>query len=483
MDSSIIETRATFQSYPPVVKVRQGNPEAVKYGKLWNMEEYRKVAPGESLATTFLRQARPKAGASVIDFGCGTGRGGLMLAVLGRLKVTMVDFVSNCLDPEITEALTTQADMLNFVKLDLEEPIPINAQYGFCTDVMEHIPPQRTERVLDNILRAAQHVFFSISTTEDVCGRLIGEPLHLTVQPYQWWLEQFAKREAVVHWASEQDGHGLFYVSAWSAGTDITAAGVLNTEDEQIRANVRHNIAQGWEQVRPHVANDFETLILGGGPSLGEFEQEIKQRRANGAKLVTLNGAYNWAIENGLVPSAQIIVDARPFNARFTKPVLDSCRYLIASQCDPAVFEGLPKDRTYIWHTNPALIKDDLNAQYEGWYSVPGGSTVLLRAIPLMRMLGYRMFHLYGCDSCLKGERHHAYSQPENDNGLTVPVTVNPGGRMFYCKPWMISQAQEMMDLIKFLSDEVELEIHGDGLLKHILEVGASLDDLIIEGE
>ncbi len=64
------------------------------------MPEYRVVAPGEHLAQQFLAQARPRKGASVIDFGCGTGRGALMLAVLGGLNVTMVDFARNCLDDE-----------------------------------------------------------------------------------------------------------------------------------------------------------------------------------------------------------------------------------------------------------------------------------------------------------------------------------------------------------------------------------------------
>jgi hypothetical protein len=42
----------------------------------------------------------------------------------------------------------------------------------------------------------------------------------------------------------------------------------------------------------------------------------------------------------------------------------------------------------------------------------------------------------------------------------------------------MISQAQEFLDLIKFLGSEIELEVYGDGLLAHILNVGAEKQDL-----
>ena len=219
---------------------------------------------------------------------------------------------------------------------------------------------------------------------------------------------------------------------------------------------------------------------MGGGPSLNDFADEIKKNRADGVKLITLNGAYNWALHHGLTPSATIVVDARPFNARFTKPVVDDCKYLLASQCDPSVFEGLPKDRTYIWHTMAEQLHEVLDAQYGagGWYAIPGGSTVLLRAIPLMRMLGYSKFILYGCDSCLKGDEHHAFEQDENNAPYSIPVIVNPGGRVFQCHASMISQAQEFIGLVQQLGDVIELDVKGDGLLAYILEVGAELADV-----
>lgn len=468
---------------PPVLRVDNGNPEAIKYGKMWEHPEYRECAPGERLAETFLKIAHPAAGAECIDFGCGTGRGGVMLALLGLLRVTMVDFVRNSLDPGVREKLGEQnLAVLRFLKHDLEQPLPIHAPYGFCVDVMEHIPPDRVDRVLDNVLKAAQHVFFSIATTADVCGQLIGEPLHLTVQPAAWWREQFAKRDCEVHWMQEDDGQLgrlLIYVSAWAPGEKIVNAGVLNVEESEIRKNVAHNIAQGWTQAIPHGSNDLECIILGGGPSMAAFEDDIRAKRAAGMKLLTLNGAYNWALDHGLTPSAQIIVDAREFNKRFTKPIVDGCAYLIASQCHPAVFEGLPKDRTYLWHVASDPIKDLLDAQYDYWQSIPGGSSVLLRAIPLMRMLGYSKFHLYGCDSCVPKDdvkRHHAYAQLENDAGVSLPVTLS-SGRIFYAHPWMISQAQEFITLIQRMGDVFDLEIYGDGLLAHILETGASLPE------
>jgi 2-polyprenyl-3-methyl-5-hydroxy-6-metoxy-1,4-benzoquinol methylase len=469
--------KAWIRGAPPETRIGEGNPESIKYGRMWEQPAYRLVSPGEKLAGLFLEIARPRPHSEVIDFGCGTGRGAIMLAILGQLRVTMVDFVGNCLDEEVRQALTTQAHALRFVKADLGEPLPVAAQYGYCTDVMEHIPDAQVDRVIGNVLRAAQHVFFSISTTEDSCGALIDETLHMTIRPYAWWLEQFARYEAVVHWSQERQGVCFFYVSGWQTGRALTIAGEVNTKDEEFRAHVAHNIRQGWTPVIPHATNDFEGMILGGGPSLNQFEDEIRAKRQAGLKLWTLNGAYNWALERGLAPSGQFVVDGREFNARFTRPVIDECKYLIASQCHPSVFEGLPPDRTYIWHTNPTLIHDLLTAQYpDGWHTIPGGSTVLLRAIPLLRMIGYRRFHLYGCDSCLAPDRvHHAYEQAENDPVRPIPVVV--AGRVFWTHAWMASQASEFVELVRCLGSEIELAVYGDGLLAHILTTAADLDE------
>lgn len=493
--------RTGIEGFQPKVEQGSGNPEAVKYGAMWARPEYRKISPGEQLAAAFIQTAKPRAGAHVVDFGCGTGRGGKALATLGELRVTLVDFVRNCLDDDVRAMV--EAGQLGFVKADLEVgPLPV-AEYGFCCDVMEHIPPDKVERVLDNVLRAARHVFFSISTVEDSCGALIGEPLHLTVQPYSWWAERFAARGAKVAWSVEVPGAALFYLSAWATAEDINEVMVLNTAEEEIRAQVRHNVAQGWQQVIPHEPSDAEVLILGGGPSLAAFEAEIRERKAAGAKIVTLNGAYTWALEHGLGPVTTVIVDAREFNKRFVQPIREDCLYLIASRCHPAVLEGLPKSRTYLWHDTGDLIEDILKEAYPptlglvpgtedqatilpGYWPVPGGSSVLLRAIPLLRMLGYSRFHLYGCDSCLTGDAHHAFAQPENDSAPVIPICVTldghlgpiePGreGRIFACHPWMVAQASEMVDLIRSpIGEHIELEIHGDGLLAYILELAAA---------
>ena len=263
----------------------------------------------------------------------------------------------------------------------------------------------------------------------------------------------------------------------WVAYEEFEIRGELNVPVEVLKNHVATGLSYGFHDIVPHPTNDVEVMLVGGGPSLAEHIGTIKRLRQEGVKLITMNNAYRYCIDHGLLPSALVMVDSRDFNARFVDPIIPTCKYFIASQCHPSVFDKVPKEQTYIWHTSAEEIKDLLQDHYKDkqWYHVPGGSTVLLRAIPLFRMLGFKRFHIFGCDSCLEDGKHHAYEQAENDGHPVLSVKV--GDKIFQCHPWMLSQAREFIDLIKYMGDEMELQVYG-GLLHQILVTGASNADI-----
>jgi len=175
--------------------------EREKYQLMWSMPAYRTVAPGEHVVDKFMEIAKPEG--VVVDFGCGTGRAGTKIAETH--DVILVDFTDNCRDQE--------ALCLPFIRADLTDKIPVNGDYGFCTDVMEHIPTEDVKYVITNIMGSTPKAFFQISTVDDQFGKLIGEPLHHTVRPHNWWIEEFKTRGYSVEWEEDLGNASLFYIT------------------------------------------------------------------------------------------------------------------------------------------------------------------------------------------------------------------------------------------------------------------------------
>jgi hypothetical protein len=409
----------------------------------------------------------------------------------------MLDFAENALDPQVSEALD---DNLKFQVADLTRPLPddLKSHFGFCCDVLEHIPEEDIDTVLKNILGHSKFVFFQISCVEDHFGnhpyiKADNEELHLhlTVQPYAWWLNKFAELGCVVHASWDRNGHVIFFVTATRSIYFSAEYGVVNVEPEKLRENIRENAKLGLPAIRPYETQDVEVMLLAGGPSLNDFEDEIIQNRKDGMKLVTVNGSYNWAIDRGLKPSMQVVADSREFNKRFAaqSELTEETRYLINSSADPAVLENLPKDRTYLMHSTLdedsfAAIVECYGAEYEDVFPVPGGSTVTLRALAALRMIGFYKIHVYGFDSCYPDtiDKHHAYEQPENDHDSerATPITIASGSdfeRTFLMAPWHAYQILDFMRVSQYLLHDALIDIKGDGAIAHLIKANAALDE------
>jgi len=470
--------------------------------KVWKYDKYRENSPAEINLDHFLHVANPSKGCTILDLGCGPGRASKKLYEKG-FDVTMVDFAPTCLDGPVRE-LAQDNDRLRFVEHDITQKTNLTSQYGICVDVMEHLEEDTIDATLENILGACKNVYFQIHTEEDVYGKReeIGHELHICQHDYQWWLKKFVEHEVIIHNSSVlRDASGkslavMFYVTGWCNNEFNFDGGHVNVPQEEIKANMAENsklLKKGAQNVVPYEANDREIMILAGGPTLNDFKDDIAEKRAAGMPLVTTNGSYNWAIEQGLSPSLQLVIDAREHNHKFTKlteGLTDTTKFVIASQCHPSVFDDLPLDRTYIWQVSisPELVDhvtEYYGKQYEDWYPAPGGSTVMLRALPTLRMLGYHKIHVYGFDSCVfYGKYHHSYKQKENDGGQPVEMVACGGTKYekkFLCNPWMVYQATEFKHMSSRFLQDVDMIVYGDGLIAHMIEVAAAESDEIEE--
>ena len=165
--------------------------EAKKYAHIWEKDTYRRYSPAEVLLPDFLEAMTPEPGARIIDFGTGTGRAAAQLVAQG-FDVLGVDHAPNCLDVGVTIPLC--------IATLWQLPEGVKGALGLCADVMEHIPPQHVDEVLRRISAAVEiGCFFNISFQPDRFGDRRTGPLHLTVQPAEWWLERLCEHFGVVH--------------------------------------------------------------------------------------------------------------------------------------------------------------------------------------------------------------------------------------------------------------------------------------------
>jgi hypothetical protein len=167
--------------------------EKAKYEQMWQHDDYRKFSPGlHALEKLDLAKQFQKLGVrSILDAGCGSGK--FMRRILeehaGTFTIRGFDIADNCLDPWFGDRfrglLTTGC---------LWEPgsLPAPNDAVVCTDVMEHIPTDKVPAVLRNLCSAATRVvFFGIALFPDAFGpKVIGAPLHLTVESPDWWTRQ-----------------------------------------------------------------------------------------------------------------------------------------------------------------------------------------------------------------------------------------------------------------------------------------------------
>jgi hypothetical protein len=264
----------------------------------------------------------------------------------------------------------------------------------------------------------------------------------------------------------------------------IELRGDLNTSDDALEGHIRHAIRLGYPQVKPQPAQPDRVVLVGGGPSLASTFDELRDLAFAGAKLVTVNGAYQWCLERNLRPSAKIVLDARATNARFVSPVVPQCKYLLASQCHPETWQAVRgRSDVWIWHSmsESSVHRALLDEYYLGaWYPVIGGTTVLTRALVLLRALGYLRFDLFGADSCWLDGAHHAFDQVENRRDRRLTIQAHPTGhpekaRLFECAPWHLQQLNDFLQIVRIHGDKFLLNIHGPGLLAYALEASADL--------
>ncbi|MEN6605917.1 MAG: class I SAM-dependent methyltransferase [Bryobacteraceae bacterium] len=171
--------------------------ERAKYAQMWQRTEYTVTSPGLNAVEWLLKEwpIALRCGDVVLDVGCGEGRAAADWLKRGY-RVICVD---HCLDALNASDIAVPVNdrVESCIWHDWPRLVPTRtfrlATLAYCVDVLEHLPETFVMLAVQRMLDAAHNVFIQVAHFKDeVHGAMIGETLHLTVKPFEWWRDRLA---------------------------------------------------------------------------------------------------------------------------------------------------------------------------------------------------------------------------------------------------------------------------------------------------
>ena len=155
--------------------------EYFKYLEIYKRTGHGAIPGPPREAKDFLSRYKLSPGDVIIDFGSGPGYAANYFHEEG-LRVIAIDIAPNAMRDEFLGKFPL------IVSAFWDLPAKLSAKWGYCTDVMEHIPPARIDEVLGVMsLSAGTSMFFNISLRPDGRGAVFNKAPHLSVYPREWW--------------------------------------------------------------------------------------------------------------------------------------------------------------------------------------------------------------------------------------------------------------------------------------------------------
>lgn len=235
----------------------------------------------------------------------------------------------------------------------------------------------------------------------------------------------------------------------------------VNVPDDKCARNIAENIKLGHQEFAPAIVhNDSEICIVGSGPTVAHFAEEIRTEQARGVPIIAVKGAHDWLFELGITPDLCVVMDAQ--DKIIIKHKNPGCIYLLASQVSPMLFAHLSDCKVIVWHALADIGEDEVLGP--GRIKIGGGSTSGLRAMSIAYLMGFKKIILYGFDSCLDG-RTKRVDGTEAEN--VMPVRTND--RWFQCNGAMAAQAAEFQERFSRMPG-LKVRVMGDSLLAALMQ-------------
>jgi hypothetical protein len=239
---------------------------------------------------------------------------------------------------------------------------------------------------------------------------------------------------------------------------------------ERMVENIKSALARGLREVPACMRHGCALAVAAGGPSLEDTYTLLPGQ----GHIAAVNGSLKFLLEKGIIPEFCGVLDASPRMAEIV--VADPrVRYIVASNCDPSLFDKLLDAgcKVWLWHPTPASIGTDEGAKAlrelrpDNWRMIAGGCTIGLRWVNIGYLLGYRSFHLHGLDSSFRNDQTHAYADRRCGAWVDANSLEIAGRRTSLNFLQQVTDCAAMIELFTSARVErTELQVYGDGLLQ-----------------
>lgn len=252
--------------------------------------------------------------------------------------------------------------------------------------------------------------------------------------------------------------------------TTLNVVGAGTTEERVL--NVRAAFERKLPRLKKLEVTDKPLTVVAYGPSLKNSLPEIYKVASEGGVIMTVSGAHDYLISNGIIPDYHAEMDLRERKAEFVKNSHADVHYLIASVCHPKMFDNLEGRTVSMWHlseldeTNRIIKDNDPTGLFH-----PSFQCIGLNALILGQTLGYREFHIHGMDCSYDGEESHAGFH-NGTNGDDRRVRVWCDDRQFVTRPEWIQYARNFIYKMVPNMTGCSFRVYGEGLMQQMLRVG-----------
>jgi hypothetical protein len=241
---------------------------------------------------------------------------------------------------------------------------------------------------------------------------------------------------------------------------------------ENIRVNIERPVPRFASRPGLGIARvPAEPLaIVAAGPTLNDTIDRVRGFK----NILVCGSAHDHLVRAGIVPTYALVCDGgKEDKGNLSLPQAETT-YIIASQCDPGLFEHLKDHKVEMWHYR-GQASPDLDAErvlLKGEPSLSWGSSVTVVSIQLCMLLGFQDFHFFGFDSCYgrHGIDHHCTQVHGALDYQKMPATV--AGRTFISDLALMEQCNQFFRIVEAQGEFFHCTFYGDGLIAWMAKNG-----------